>query len=60
MKIIRRFGKYEMVMDRVKSKAKAAELIKYYEKRDHYEIEVEKYQMPESWNGKFPEYYITK
>ena len=60
MKIYIKVGDCEPMFLTSTTKAKAAEMVKNFEKIDRYEINVLKYQMPKHWNGRFPEYIITK
>ena len=55
-----RIGNDNVFVTTTRNRTDAENLIKYYEMRDRYEIEVEKYKMPISWGGKYPEYFILK
>ena len=61
MKIYVVVGKYApAVIGKAKTKERAEALIASYEREDRYEIEVEKYKMPEAWGGEYPRYYYGK
>lgn len=60
MKILIKVGDFEPIFLTSTTKKKAAEMVKNFEKIDRYEIETLKYEMPKHWNGKYPEYIITK
>lgn len=60
MKIYVKIGNMEpKFLEKVSAKLAQAK-VESYEKQDRYEVEVLKYKMPTHWNGKYPEYIITK
>jgi hypothetical protein len=64
IKVMRVYGKNEMVAEVIRGyerdveRAEAA--IRALERRDRYEVEVERYPMPRSWEGEYPTYYLVK
>ena len=61
MKIYVTIGNREpMVIDNARSKEAAETRIARYMREDRYQIETEKYKMPESWGGKYPTYTYGK
>jgi hypothetical protein len=57
MKIYVKIGNREpVVIDKARNKESAEAKIARFEREDRYEIEVEKYKMPEAWSGKYPVY----
>lgn len=61
MKIYCTVGNYPpFIMGTARSKAKAEQMIEVYKRQDRYSIETDKYPMPQAWEGRYPEYTITK